>query len=40
MCFVVNFKRERTVIYDDDSVESVKMNLNEENRTVSAETIR
>lgn len=30
----------KPVIYDDGSIESVKMNLNEENRTVSAETVR
>lgn len=30
----------KPIIYDDGSVESVKMNLNAENRTVSAETIR
>ena len=30
----------KPVIYDDGSVESVKINLNEENRTVSTETIR
>ena len=30
----------KPVIYDDGSVESVKMNLNEENRTVSTETVR
>ena len=30
----------KPVIYDDGNVESIKMNLNEENRTVSAETVR
>lgn len=30
----------KPTISDDGSVESVKMNLNEENRTVSAETVR
>lgn len=30
----------KPVISDDGSVESVKINLNEENRTVSAETVR
>lgn len=30
----------KPVIYDDGNVESVKMNLNEENRTVSTETVR
>ena len=30
----------KPVIFDDGNVESVKMNLNEENRTVSAKTIR
>lgn len=30
----------KPIIYNNGSVESVKINLNEENRTVSAETIR
>ena len=30
----------KPVIYDDGSVESVKMNINEENRTISTETVR